>query len=93
LCGVGAKQQSLTQGIPQQLGTGQIAGLIQLFRIMSIPTMFIFYKRQISIKLFYWYQRLQCRDKYFFKIKLMPISLSKSRDLADENNKMLTEWK
>jgi hypothetical protein len=27
------------------------------------------YKRQISIKLFYLYQRLQCRDNYFFKIK------------------------
>ena len=30
----------------------------------------IFCKRQISIKLVYLYQRLQCRDKYFFKIKL-----------------------
>ena len=28
----------------------------------------IFCKRQISIKLFYLYQRLQCRDNYFFKI-------------------------
>jgi hypothetical protein len=27
------------------------------------------YKRQISIKLFYLYQKLQCRDNYFFKIK------------------------
>ena len=32
---------------------------------------FIFCKRQISIKLFYLYQRLQCRDKYFFKIKFV----------------------
>ena len=33
----------------------------------------IFCKRQIqvSIKLFYLYQRLQCRDKYFFKIKFV----------------------
>ena len=30
-----------------------------------------FCKRQISIKLFYLYQRLQCRDKYFFKIKFV----------------------
>ena len=29
----------------------------------------IFCKRQISNKLFYLYQRLQCRDNYFFKIK------------------------
>ena len=28
-----------------------------------------FYEREISIKLFYLYQRLQCRDNYFFKIK------------------------
>jgi hypothetical protein len=27
------------------------------------------YKRQISIKLFYLYQKLQCRDNYLFKIK------------------------
>ena len=31
----------------------------------------IFCKRQISIKLFYLYQRLECRDKYFFKIKFV----------------------
>ena len=30
---------------------------------------YIFCKRQISIKLFYLYQRLQCTDDYFFKIK------------------------
>ena len=33
--------------------------------------LYIFCKRQISIKLFYLYQRLQCRDKYFFKIKFV----------------------
>jgi hypothetical protein len=31
----------------------------------------IFCKRQISIKLFYLYQRHQCRDNYFFKIKFV----------------------
>ena len=31
----------------------------------------IFCKRQISIKLFYLYERLQCRDKYFFKTKFV----------------------
>ena len=31
----------------------------------------IFYERKISIKLFYLYQRLQCRDNCFFKIKLL----------------------
>jgi hypothetical protein len=31
----------------------------------------IFCKRQISIKLFYLYQRLQCRDNYVFKIKFV----------------------
>ena len=29
------------------------------------------YKRQISIKLFYLYQKLQCTDNYFFKIKFV----------------------
>jgi len=32
---------------------------------------YIFCKRQISIKLFYLYQRLQCTDNYFFKIKFV----------------------
>ena len=46
-----------------------------------------FYKRQISIKLFYLYQRLQCRDNYFFKIKfgfflyLLLSALRKENDL------------
>ena len=31
----------------------------------------IFCKRQISIKLFYLYQRLQCRDNYFFTNKFV----------------------
>ena len=31
----------------------------------------IFCERQISIKLFYLYQRLQCTDNYFFKIKFV----------------------
>jgi hypothetical protein len=46
----------------------------------------IFCKRQISIKLFYLYQRLQCREKYFFKIKFvfffyLRLSASKENDL------------
>ena len=32
---------------------------------------YIFCKRQISIKLFYLYQKLQCTDNYFFKIKFV----------------------
>ena len=35
------------------------------------PQLNIFCKRQISIKLFYLYQSLQCRDNYFFKIKFV----------------------
>ena len=31
----------------------------------------IFCKRQISIKLFYLYQKFQCRDNYFIKIKFV----------------------
>ena len=46
----------------------------------------IFCKRQMSIKLFYKYQKLQCRDKYFFKIKFvfflyLRLSASKENDL------------
>ena len=36
---------------------------------------YIFCKRQISIKLFYLYQKLQCTDNYFFKNQICFISL------------------
>ena len=40
------------------------------FNVTQLKDFFyIFCKRQISIKLFYLYQRLQCTDNYFFKIK------------------------
>ena len=38
-------------------------------RSSTLKNLSIFCKKQISIKLFYLYQRFQCRDKYFFKIK------------------------
>ena len=38
-------------------------------RSSTLKNLNIFCKRQISIKLFYLYQKLQCRDKYFFIIK------------------------
>ena len=37
----------------------------------TLNNLSIFSKRQISIKLFYLYQRLQCREKYFFKIEFV----------------------
>ena len=40
-------------------------------RSSTLKNLNIFCKRQISIKLFYLYQRHQCRDKYFFKIKFV----------------------
>jgi hypothetical protein len=40
-------------------------------RSSTLKNLNIFCKRQISIKLFYLYQRLQCRDKYFFKKKIV----------------------
>ena len=40
-------------------------------RSSTLKNLNIFYKRQTSIKLFYLCQRLQCRDKYFFKIKFV----------------------
>jgi hypothetical protein len=40
-------------------------------RSLTLKNLNIFCKRQISIKLFYLYQKLQCRDKYFFKSKLI----------------------
>jgi hypothetical protein len=42
------------------------------FSITQLKDFFyIFCKRQISIKLFYLYQRLQCTGNYFFKIKIV----------------------
>ena len=43
-------------------------------------------KRQISIKLFYLYQRLQCRDKYFFKIKFVFFLYLRLSALSKEND-------
>ena len=40
-------------------------------RSSTLKNLNFFCKRQISIKLFYLYQRLQCRDNYFFKIKFV----------------------
>ena len=40
-------------------------------RSSTLKNLNIFCKRQISIKLYYLYQRLQCRDNYFFKIKFV----------------------
>ena len=40
-------------------------------RYSTLKNLNIFCKREISIKLFYLYQRLQCRDKYFFRIKFV----------------------
>ena len=40
-------------------------------RSSTLKNLNIFCKRQISIKLFYLYQRLQCRDSYFCKIKFV----------------------
>ena len=40
-------------------------------RYSTLKNLSIFCERQISIKLFYLYQRLQCRDNYFFKIKFV----------------------
>ena len=40
-------------------------------RSSTLKNLSIFCKRQISIKLLYLYQRLQCRDNYFFKIKFV----------------------
>ena len=40
-------------------------------RSSTLKNLNIFCKRQISIKLYYLYQRLQCRYNYFFKIKFV----------------------
>jgi len=46
----------------------------------------IFCKRQISIKLFYLYQRLEYRDNYFFKIKFVFFLYLLLSALWNENN-------
>ena len=55
---------------------------------LQLKKILTFSVRQISIKLFYLYQRLPCRDKYFFKIKFvfflylrLSASSSKENDL------------
>ena len=44
---------------------GMISAKSQLKKILTFSV------KDISIKLFYLYQRLQCRDKYFFKIRFV----------------------
>jgi hypothetical protein len=39
--------------------------------VLTFDHLNIFCKRQISIKLFYLYQRLEYRDNYFFKMKFV----------------------
>jgi hypothetical protein len=53
----------------------------------TLKNLSIFCKRQISIKLFYLYPRVQYRDNYFFKIKFvfflyLRLSASKENDLT-----------
>ena len=49
----------------------------------------IFCKRQISIKLFNLYQRLQCRDNYFFKIKFVFFLYLRLSASSKENDRPL----
>ena len=60
----------LDTGLPVSIYTTQTP--IDKWRFnVTQPFFYIFCKRQISIKLFYLYQRLQCTDNYFFKIKFV----------------------
>jgi hypothetical protein len=46
------------------------------FNVTQLNAFFyIVCKRRISVKLFYLYQRLQCTDNYFYKIKFVFISV------------------
>ena len=54
-------------------------------RSSTLKNVNIFCKRQISIKLFYLYQRLQCRDKCFFKIKFVFFLYLRLSALSKEN--------
>jgi hypothetical protein len=55
-------------------------------RSSTLKNLNIFGKRQISIKLFYLYQRFQCRDKYFFKIKFVFFLYLRLSASSKENN-------
>jgi hypothetical protein len=44
---------------------------MEMIRNNRIVIDVLYHERQISIKLFYLYQRLQCTDNYFFKIKFV----------------------
>jgi hypothetical protein len=62
----------LGTGLPVSMYTTKTPIDKCLFNITQLKRFFyIFCKRQISIKLFYLYQRLQCTDNYFFKIKFV----------------------
>ena len=63
----------LGTGLPVSMYTTKTPINMCRFNVRSstLKNLSIFCKRQISIKLFYLYQRLQCRDKYFFTIKYL----------------------
>ena len=69
----------LGTGLPVSMYTTKTPTDKCRFNVTQLQRIFyIFCKRQISIKLFYLYERLQCTDNYFFKIKFVYLLLSAS---------------
>jgi hypothetical protein len=76
----------LSTGVPVSMYTTKTPIVLTLLNLKIF--FYIFCKRQISMKLFYLYQRFQCTDNYFFKIKfvlflyLLPSASWKENDLS-----------
>ena len=60
----------LVTGLPVSMYTTKTPIDKWLFKVYTQlkDFFYIFCRRQISIELFYFYQRLQCTDNYFFEI-------------------------
>ena len=61
----------LNTGLPVSMYTIKTPIDMCRFNRYQLNYLNIFCKRQISIKLFYLYQRFQCRDNFVFKVKFV----------------------
>jgi len=63
----------LGTGLPMSMYTMKTPIDMWRFNVPQLKEFFTFSVKDISIKLFYLYQRLQCTDYYFFKLSLFSL--------------------
>ena len=63
----------LDTGLPVSMYTTKTPIDMWRFNVPQLKEFFAFSVKDISIKLFYLYQRLQCTDYYFFKLRLFSL--------------------